>query len=350
MAIGWFKIGHYSKKKIAMVNDKADEIWRDLQNEEASSSSTPAEIYMEKLVIIWSWLFQTLKELDTQKKPFMWIMSGNLPVLVHASYLSTDCPKAPARVVNRMDKGKGGSSGADDESIGLFTASDGTLNEVTPVYAVKEGVAPSVEDIPGELPAIVIIGVDNVGKDSRTVVSSKELIFSFSTIMSTIVGVTPSFTVDATPTGVSSFIVSSDSIDTPIPKEKWHPDENLLKEDVSTIPVWVKLHEVPITAFSKDGLNAIATKLGTPLMLDSYIFDMCIQSWGRSSYARVMIEHRADVDHIHEECPKNTGVGEKKTLKKPIQTSGGVLVSPKMGLKPQKEYRLVPKKSTASSS
>ncbi|GKF01293.1 retrovirus-related pol polyprotein from transposon TNT 1-94, partial [Tanacetum coccineum] len=44
--------------------------------------------------------------------------------------------------------------------------------------------------------------------------------------------------------------------------KKWHPDENLLKEDVSTIPVWVKLHGVPVTAFSDNGLSAIATKLG----------------------------------------------------------------------------------------
>nr|GEV71427.1 hypothetical protein [Tanacetum cinerariifolium] len=104
----------------------------------------------------------------------------------------------------------------------------------------------------------------------------------------------------------------------PLILKKWHPDENLLKED----------------------------------------------SWGRSSYARVMIELRADVElkdniivampkitregyytcnvrveyewkppryssckdfgHIHEECPKNTSVGEKKTMKKPSQTSRGV--------------------------
>ncbi|GKA36039.1 retrotransposon protein, putative, ty1-copia subclass [Tanacetum coccineum] len=176
----------------------------------------------------------------------------------------------------------------------------------------------------------------------------------------------------------------------PLILKKWHPDENLLKEDVSTVPVWVKLHGVPVTAFSEDGLSAIATKLGTPLMLDSYTSDMCMQSWGRSSYARVMIELRADVElkdnivvampkitreghytcnvrveyewkpprcssckvfgHIHEECPKNTGVGEKKTVKKPSQTSRGVPVGPKMGFKPQKEYRPVPKKPNASSS
>ncbi|GJY15221.1 copia protein [Tanacetum coccineum] len=64
----------------------------------------------------------------------------------------------------------------------------------------------------------------------------------------------------------------------PLILKKWHPDENLLKEYVSTVPIWVKLHGVPVTAFSEDGLSAIATKLG------------------RSSYAIVMIELRADVE------------------------------------------------------
>nr|GFB39603.1 hypothetical protein [Tanacetum cinerariifolium] len=163
--------------------------------------------------------------------------------------------------------------------------------------------------------------------------------------------------------------------------KKWHPDENLLKEDVSTVLIWVKLHGVLMTAFSKDGLSAIATKLGTPLMLDSYTSNMCMQSWGRLSYARVMIELRVDVElkdnivvampkitrdghytcnvhveyewkpprcpscmvfgYIHKECPKNTGAGEKKTMKKPSLTSRGVLVGPKIGCKSQKEYRPV---------
>nr|GEY25646.1 hypothetical protein [Tanacetum cinerariifolium] len=74
--------------------------------------------------------------------------------------------------------------------------------------------------------------------------------------------------------------------------KKWHLDENLVKEDVSTVSVWVKLHGVLVTAFSEDGLSAIATKLG---------------------------------------------VGEKKTVKKPSQTSQGVSAGLKMGFKPQKE-------------
>ncbi|GJX82519.1 hypothetical protein Tco_0332000, partial [Tanacetum coccineum] len=34
-------------------------------------------------------------------------------------------------------------------------------------------------------------------------------------------------------------------------------------------------------AFSDDGLSAIATKISTPLILDSYTLDMYLQSWGR---------------------------------------------------------------------
>ncbi|GKD95277.1 hypothetical protein Tco_1375114, partial [Tanacetum coccineum] len=48
--------------------------------------------------------------------------------------------------------------------------------------------------------------------------------------------------------------------------------------------------------FSKDGLSAIATKHGTPLMLDSYKSAMSTESWGRSSFARAVIDLRADVE------------------------------------------------------
>nr|GEW47318.1 hypothetical protein [Tanacetum cinerariifolium] len=94
--------------------------------------------------------------------------------------------------------------------------------------------------------------------------------------------------------------------------KKWHPDVNLLKYHVGTVPVWVKLHGVPVTVFSEDGLSVIATKLGTPLMLDSYTSDMCMQSWSMSSYARAMSELRADVElkfNIVADMPKINGEG-----------------------------------------
>ncbi|GJR63783.1 hypothetical protein Tco_1505945 [Tanacetum coccineum] len=60
----------------------------------------------------------------------------------------------------------------------------------------------------------------------------------------------------------------------------WNPGENLLKENVGNVLVWVKFHGVHVTVFTDDGLSTIASTLGTPLMLDFYTSDMCMQSRG----------------------------------------------------------------------
>ncbi|GJT62246.1 PH, RCC1 and FYVE domains-containing protein 1-like protein isoform X1 [Tanacetum coccineum] len=85
--------------------------------------------------------------------------------------------------------------------------------------------------------------------------------------------------------------------------KKWNPNVNVLKENVGNVLVWVKLHDVPVTTFS------------------------------RSSYARALIKIRAGVelkDNIMEECPKNTNVGVAKNTKKPSQAPRGVLVGLKV--------------------
>nr|GEV79802.1 hypothetical protein [Tanacetum cinerariifolium] len=110
----------------------------------------------------------------------------------------------------------------------------------------------------------------------------------------------------------------------PLILKKWHPDENLLKEDVCTVPVWVKLHDVPATAFNDDGLSA---------MLLNWVLLLCLT-----------------LIHLICACNLGVGAGEKKTVKKPSQTSRGVPVGPKMGFKPQKEYRPVTKKPNVGSS
>ncbi|GJV20778.1 putative ribonuclease H-like domain-containing protein [Tanacetum coccineum] len=44
----------------------------------------------------------------------------------------------------------------------------------------------------------------------------------------------------------------------------------------------------------EDGLSVMATKLGNPIMLDSYMVSMCLQSWGRMNYARALIDTMVD--------------------------------------------------------
>ncbi|GJX63385.1 retrotransposon protein, putative, ty1-copia subclass, partial [Tanacetum coccineum] len=131
-------------------------------------------------------------------------------------------------------------------------------------------------------------------------------------------------------------------------------DAMLENEDVGNVPVWVKLYGVPVTAFSEDGLSAIATKLGTPLMLDSYTSDM---GSIRVMFVLSMNKNLPDVHvvrflgHVLDECPKNKDSNVVKNIKKPGQTHRGVSVGPKMGFQPAKQvYRQVSKKNNVSTS
>ncbi|GKA26425.1 putative ribonuclease H-like domain-containing protein [Tanacetum coccineum] len=267
--------------------------------------------------------------------------------------------------------------------IGVSTESDDTMNEDTLVgvaSAVKNGVTQSVIDITvemekqsslenttvlGSFPPLSTLVTSSVGnapsKSSYANVTGKpsgkkrNIRTLFTSGGNGIVVVVPVESIRAISerfanisygfflgeaSGIPCYAMLENGLwfiwNNPLILKKWHPGDNLSKEDVSTVPVWVKLHGVPVTAFSEDGLS------------------------GRSSYARVMIELRADVElkdniaiampkitrevhyicnvhveyewkppkcasckvfgHIHEECPKNT------------------------------EYRPVPKKPTANSS
>ncbi|GKC06006.1 hypothetical protein Tco_0997616 [Tanacetum coccineum] len=245
-----------------------------------------------------------------------------------------------------------------DNDVSSMSESDGTLNDATPgVDVVEEMVSPSEVD-------------DTVEKEKLShVVTTTKSYPPLPTQVTTSAGNAP---------GNSSYAnVTS--------KPSW---KKLNFRTLFTPRVWVKLHGVPVTAFSEDGLSSIATKLGTLLMLDSYTAHMCMQSCGWSSYAKAMIELRADVElndnivavmpkitregyytcnicveyewkpprcacckvfgHVLEECPKNISAGATKNLKKTSQTPKGILVGQKIGFKPKQVFQPVSKKSTAN--
>ncbi|GJR31826.1 hypothetical protein Tco_1108058 [Tanacetum coccineum] len=76
----------------------------------------------------------------------------------------------------------------------------------------------------------------------------------------------------------------------PIFLNKWSPSVSLKKGEVTKVPVWVKLYNVPVLAYSEDGLSLIATQIGKPIMLDTFTSSMCVESWGQISFARALIE------------------------------------------------------------
>lgn len=101
----------------------------------------------------------------------------------------------------------------------------------------------------------------------------------------------------------------------PIILKQWSIDTSLCKEELTCIPIWVKLHDVPIQVFEDDGINLIASFIGKPIMLDSYTSSMCKDSWGRSSFARCLIEVGSEdelVEVITIGVPSLTGDGFTK--------------------------------------
>nr|GEV43688.1 hypothetical protein [Tanacetum cinerariifolium] len=146
----------------------------------------------------------------------------------------------------------------------------------------------------------------------------------------------------------------------------YSPDVNLLKEGVCNVSIWVKFYGVHMKTFSEDRFSAITTKLDTSLMLYFYTSDMCMESWGRLSYARALIERQADVEwkillwwlcqnllvfgYGLDECPKNY-LDAVKNLKTPRQAVRGVQVSQNVGFKSTKQvYKLVSNKNSANTS
>ncbi|GJT36585.1 zinc knuckle CX2CX4HX4C containing protein [Tanacetum coccineum] len=98
----------------------------------------------------------------------------------------------------------------------------------------------------------------------------------------------------------------------PIILNVWTPISKMKKDEITTVPVWVKLHNVPIVAYSEIGLSLLTTQLGKPIMLDRYTSNMCVNFWGRNSYARALIEVSAEkelMESIVIAIPIDNGLG-----------------------------------------
>ncbi|GKD00122.1 hypothetical protein Tco_1170396, partial [Tanacetum coccineum] len=196
---------------------------------------------------------------------------------------SVDNDMARSLILEKVDRNKMNIAG-----IGLYTASHGILNEATPIFDVIKGMTTSMVDVDaGNAPV----------KSSYANVTGKPC------------GKKLNINILFTPGG--------NGIDVVVPVESIQAIRDQFANSAYgfflghqvAYPV-VKLHGIPVTAFSDDSLSIIATKLGTPLMLDSYTSDMCMQSWGRSSYARAMIELRTDLelkDNIVVAMPRISG-------------------------------------------
>nr|GEY73841.1 hypothetical protein [Tanacetum cinerariifolium] len=81
----------------------------------------------------------------------------------------------------------------------------------------------------------------------------------------------------------------------PIILSKWSPSVSLKRGEVTKVPVWVKLYNILVLEYSEDGLSLLGTQICKPIMLDAFNSSMCVESWGRISFARALIEIDAAV-------------------------------------------------------
>ncbi|XVE48638.1 hypothetical protein DITRI_Ditri01bG0017900 [Diplodiscus trichospermus] len=72
---------------------------------------------------------------------------------------------------------------------------------------------------------------------------------------------------------------------------KWEPGMSHLEFDLSRIPLWIHLRNVPLELFNKKGLNYIASTIGTPLYMDHVT--TCHQ---RLAYAKLCVEVNVDAN------------------------------------------------------
>ncbi|GJZ76731.1 integrase, catalytic region, zinc finger, CCHC-type containing protein [Tanacetum coccineum] len=84
----------------------------------------------------------------------------------------------------------------------------------------------------------------------------------------------------------------------PIVWNVWTANTRLKKDDTKVALVWIKMHKVPIVAYSETRLSLITSQLGCPIMLDTYTSCMCLNSWGRNFYERALVEVEAEKELV----------------------------------------------------
>ncbi|XP_039035301.1 uncharacterized protein LOC120171707 [Hibiscus syriacus] len=95
----------------------------------------------------------------------------------------------------------------------------------------------------------------------------------------------------------------------PLILRKWEPNMKRLSFNLSKIPVWVHLYNVPLELFSRTDLSYIVSAIGVPLSMDSVT-----TSKSRLEYAKICIEIR-----FNDEIPKYIDVVLKEGHSTSIQ-------------------------------
>ncbi|KAL0924452.1 hypothetical protein M5K25_005283 [Dendrobium thyrsiflorum] len=67
--------------------------------------------------------------------------------------------------------------------------------------------------------------------------------------------------------------------------QKWTPHFSPKREEFNTVPIWFKIHDLPLCCWTPVGISKIATKIGIPMAVDALT-----ASKSRLTYARVCVQ------------------------------------------------------------
>ncbi|GKE89132.1 RNA-directed DNA polymerase, eukaryota, reverse transcriptase zinc-binding domain protein [Tanacetum coccineum] len=76
----------------------------------------------------------------------------------------------------------------------------------------------------------------------------------------------------------------------PLFVQKWDPTIGMNKVEQTKVPLWVTIVNVPLEAWSSEGISALASSLGRPLIMDNMTARRYQFREGRLDYARILVE------------------------------------------------------------
>jgi hypothetical protein len=104
--------------------------------------------------------------------------------------------------------------------------------------------------------------------------------------------------------GLFLFRFANESIREAVPEEKlwhiankplilrrWAPGMQLLKLSLASVPIWIKLHNLPMEFWNSTCLSHVASGIGKPICADSVTMEQC-----RLGFARVLVEVDVNAD------------------------------------------------------
>ncbi|XP_039169344.1 uncharacterized protein LOC104431430 [Eucalyptus grandis] len=138
---------------------------------------------------------------------------------------------------------------------------------------------------------------------------------------------------------------------------QWHPKMELKKDCHNSVPIWIRLRNVPVVCWSAPGLSTLASALGKPLFVDSRTEQMamvafariCVEIDASSSFPEVIkfsLNGESRSIDVHYEwvptiCPSCCTFGHRCAMPGELKSKSGCADANPTSVRPENEWREV---------